>query len=155
MVHGDTSVLNGGCILYSFHFGIWELMPYTLGRLGYRTGVVVNRYGGPSTSVLARVSDRLLLRWRAAAGARVFYADNILGIVRFIKSGGVFGMLVDGNTFFQKHGKAKKLAAVCRVPLIPFAAYRHRYEGVLQIGCDLPAMVSARPLDYLWAYRSR
>jgi len=155
MLLGDTSVLSGGCILYSFHFGIWELMPFTLRQLGYRIGIIVNRYQESSGSILARVSDYLLLRWRSAAGVRVFYADNVLETVRFLKSGGVFGMLVDGNTFFQKHSKAKKLARVCGVPLVPFAAYRDKHRGVLNIGCDLTGMVGARPLDYVWAYRSR
>jgi hypothetical protein len=154
-LRGDTGVLNGGCILYSFHFGVWELMPHTLRQLGYRIGVIVNRYGESSGSFLARVSDYLLFRWRAATGTRIFYEDDVLEIVRFLKSGGVFGVLVDGNTFFQKHGKARKLAEICGVPLVPFAAYRHHCQGVLHIDCDLPAVVRARPLDYVWAYKSR
>ncbi|UCD19410.1 MAG: hypothetical protein JSU64_08360 [candidate division WOR-3 bacterium] len=155
VLRGNTGILNGGCVLYSFHYGVWESMPYTLRRLGYRIGVIVNRYGRSSASVFARLSDRLLLRWRAGAGTKVFYADNLLEIVRFIKSGGVFGILVDGNTFFQKHEKARKLSEICGVPLVPFAAYRRRDEGILHIGCDLTAMVMARPLDYVWAYKSR
>lgn len=152
---GDPAILNGGCILYSFHFGVWELMPHTLRQLGYRIGVIVNRYGESNTSFMGRVSDRMLLRWRSATGVKVFYSNNVLGIAKFLKSGGIFGILVDGNTFFQKHDKVRKLAKVCGVPLVPFAAYRHRYRGVLHIGCDLMAMLRARPLDYLWAYRSR
>jgi hypothetical protein len=152
---GDTSILNGGCILYSFHFGVWELMPYTLRQLGYKIGIIVNSYGEPGGSIPARLSDYLLHRWRSAAGVRVFYADHVLEIVRFLKSGGVFGILVDGNTLFQKHEKVKKLARICGVPLVPFAAYRDKHRGVLSIGCDLTGMVGARPLDYVWAYRSR
>lgn len=152
---GDTSILDRGCILYSFHFGVWESMPSTLKRLGYRVGIIVNRYYQPGGSILARLGDHLLLRWRSAPGVKVFYADDTLGIVRFLMSGGIFGMLVDGNTLRQKEGKARKLAAICRVPLVPFAAYRCQGQGILEIGCDLANIIGARPLDYLWAYRSR
>jgi lauroyl/myristoyl acyltransferase len=154
-IDGDMSLLDRGCILYSFHFGVWELMPWTLSRLGYKTGIIVNRYGKEQGSVAFRALDAILQRWRSVGSIRVFYKENILGIVRFLKSGGVFGILVDGNSFYQKHGKAKRLAELCKVPLVPFAAYRRTHKGVLKIGCDLPNMVRSRPLDYMWFYRSR
>jgi len=153
-VIGDLNVLNKGCILYSFHFGVWELMPYTLNKLGHEIGIITNRYGA-GNSILTRILDLLLKRWRSTYGARVFYKENLLEIVRFLRSGGVFGMLVDGNTFLQKHDKARRLARLCHVPLVPFAAYRKRGEGILRIGCDIPALVKAMPLDYVWFYKSR
>ncbi|UCD06700.1 MAG: hypothetical protein JSV98_05580 [candidate division WOR-3 bacterium] len=152
---GNAGLLEGGCVLYSFHFGIWELMPHALQRRGFRTGVIVNRYQHGSISFLARLTDSILRKWRTFDGVRVFYSDNVLEIVRFIKSGGIFGMLVDGNTFFQKYAKAKKLAQLCKVPLVPFAAYRCSNRGVLNIGCDLPGLVRTMPLEYMWFYRSR
>lgn len=152
---GATNVLDRGCVLYSYHFGVWESMPRALRRAGYRVGIIANRYHGPGGPRRARIGDYLLRRWRSASGVRVFYAENVLEIARFLKSGGIFGMLVDGNTFHQKEGKARRLAALCRVPLVPFAAYRARGQGTLEIGCDLARLIEARPLDYLWAYRSR
>jgi lauroyl/myristoyl acyltransferase len=154
-VGGDLRVLSKGCILYSFHFGVWELMPFTLSKLGYRIGVLVNSYRTTDSSVRTRILDFMLRQWRSMNGIRVFYKENALEIVRFLQSGGVFGMLVDGNTFFQKHDKARKLAELCQVPLIPFAAYRQREKGFLRIGCDIPALVKAMPLDYVWFYKSR
>jgi lauroyl/myristoyl acyltransferase len=154
-VDGDLTVLRKGCILYSFHFGIWELMPYTLCRLGYRMGIITNRYGAPGSNMMGRLLDYLLKRWRTVNGIKVFYKENTLQIVRFVKSGGVFGMLVDGNSYFQKHGRAKKLADLCEVPLVPFAAYRSGKRTVLRIGCDIQDMVRAMPNDYVWFYRSR
>ena len=130
-------------------------MPHTLSRLGYKTGIIVNRYERDSCSIVFRLLDNILRRWRSVGGIRVFYKENTLDIVRFLRSGGVFGVLVDGNSFFQKHAKAKRLAELCEVPLVPFAAYRRTTEGVLQIGCDLPNVVRSRPLDYMWFYRSR
>lgn len=152
---GNADLLEGGCVLYSFHFGIWELMPLTLKSRGFRIGVIVNRYQQDRISFLARLADSMLKKWRTFDGVRVFYSENVLEIVRFIKSGGIFGMLVDGNTFFQKYTKAKKLAQLCKVPLVPFAAYRKGNGGVLNIDCDLPGLVRAMPLEYMWFYKSR
>jgi len=154
-VCGDLGVLSKGCIIYSFHFGVWELMPYTLNRLGHKIGIIANRYGAADNSIQTRIIDYLLRRWRSMSGARVFYKENLLEIVRFLRSGGVFGMLVDGNTFFQKYDKARRLAKLCRVPLVPFAAYRESSKGILRIGCDIPSLVRAMPLDYVWFYKSR
>jgi hypothetical protein len=154
-VRGDLNSLKKGCILYSFHFGVWELMPYTLSRLGFEVGIITNQYYADDPSLKARILDYLLRRWRSMNGVRVFHKGNVLEIARFLRSGGVFGMLVDGNTLFQKYAKASKLAQLCRVPLLPFAAYRNRERGVLHIGCDIPALVKTRPLDYVWFYRSR
>lgn len=99
--------------------------------------------------------DFLLRRWRSINGVKVFYKENALGIVRFLRTGGVLGMLVDGNEFYQKYDKANKLARLCGVPLVPFAAYRRKMRGFLHLGCDIPALVRAMPLDYVWFYRSR
>ena len=154
-VHGDLGALNRGCVLYSFHFGVWELMPFTLSKLGYRIGILVNRYRADDRSLKTGMMDFLLRRWRSMNGVRVFYRENALGIVRFLRAGGVFGMLVDGNDFFQKYDKARKLAKLCGVPLVPFAAYRQAGSGSLHVGCDIPALVRAMPLDYVWFYRSR
>ena len=76
-------------------------------------------------------------------------------IIKFIKTGGLLGILVDGNSFYAKYGKAQKLAHLCNVPTVPFAAYRQNGVGILEIGCNLTNMVKQRPLDYLWAYKSR
>jgi len=154
-VIGDLGVLNTGCVLYSFHFGVWELMPLALSRLGYRIGILVNRYHTGKGSIGNRLLDALLRRWRSVHGIRVFYKENVIEIVRFLRSGGIFGMLVDGNTFFQKYEKAKKLAALCRVPAVPFAAYRHKDRGFLNLGCDIAALVEVMPFDYVWFYKSR
>ena len=154
-IQGDVRSLDRGCVLYSFHFGIWELMPFTLSKLGYRIGVLVNRYQSDDRRVRTRIMDFLLRRWRSINGVKVFYKENALGIVRFLRTGGVLGMLVDGNEFYQKYDKANKLARLCGVPLVPFAAYRRKMRGFLHLGCDIPALVRAMPLDYVWFYRSR
>ena len=154
-IHGDLRVLDRGCVLYSFHFGIWELMPVTLSKQGYKIGVLVNKYRRDGRRLGAGVMDFLLKRWRSINGVKVFYREDVLGIVRFLRTGGVFGVLVDGNDFYQKYDKARKLARLCAVPLVPFATYRRKEGGHLRVGCDIPALVRAMPLDYVWFYRSR
>ena len=152
---GDVKALERGCILYSCHFGVWELMPYVLRKSGYRIGIISNRYGENSTSLLTRFLDSILKHWRSINGVTVFYKENVLQMVRFIKAGGVFGILVDGNTLFQKYEKAMKLASLCKARLVPFAAYREGNRGVLNIGCDLAGLIRVMPLDYMWFYKSR
>lgn len=155
IIKGDTTMLGSGGILYSFHFGVWELMPQTLAKAGFRVGVIVNRYAGGRHNRLGRIIDRIFLRYRSHEGVRVFYRNDVRKIIEFVQNGGVLGMLVDGNALDSKLSKAAKLSTLCRVPLVPFAAVRGRGRGILSIGCDLKTMMKERPMDYLWAYRSR
>ena len=152
---GDTRLLQNGCILYSFHFGVWELMPYTLKKLGYNLGIIVNKYSENKKSYLVNLCDRFLYNFRSRGGIRIFYKEDTIKIVNFIKSGGLFGVLVDGNTFYSKFDKIKKLGRLCDVPVIPFAAYRKKGAGILDVGCNIDDLVRRRPLDYFWFYKSR
>jgi len=154
-IKGDTTVLRNGAILYSFHFGVWELMPCTLRRLGYDLGVVVNRYGGGRRHLFAEFFDKFLYKFRSTGNIGVFYKEDTMKMVRFVKDGGLLGMLVDGNTFYSKFEKAQKLSRLNNLPLVPFAAYRKNGTGILEINCDLEKRVKERPLDYMWFYRSR
>lgn len=152
---GKVSRIQPGCILYSIHYGIWELMPDPLLRRGYRVGVIVNRYQQESKNLLAYLSDRFLSWYRTRKGVQVFDKQDSMRIVRFLKRGGVLGVLVDGNRFLSKFDKIKKLSELCHVPMVPFAAYRSNGSGIIDIGCDLVHLVQHKPFDYLWFYRSR
>ena len=154
-VQGDHGRLKAGSILFSFHFGIWELMPRTLDMLGYRIGIVVNRYADGKTGMIARFADRLLYRYRSVGRVLVFYRDETLKIVRFLKDGGILGVLVDGNSLYAKHPLVRRLSRISRAPVVPFAAYTEKGRVVLHIGCDLNMLVNEHPLDYMWFYRSR
>ncbi len=154
-VSDDTSVLKGGGILFSFHFGIWELMPGALKKMGYDLGVISNKYSDSKESLVARLFDKLLYRFRARDGVKIFYRTDTMEIVRFLKGGGIIGMLVDGNDFYSKFGKAQKLSYLCCVPLVPFVAYRKDGRGILKIGCNIDKFVKERPYDYIWFYKSR
>lgn len=154
-VQGDGKILEKASILYSFHFGIWELMPRALEKMGYDLGVLVNRYVDDNHSRINRFFDNLLDRFRSSGNVKVFSKHDSVKIVRFLKNGGILGVLVDGNHFYAKYSKMKKLSNLCGVPLVPFAAYRKNGNGVLYLGCDLDRIVTQRPLDYVWFYKSR
>ncbi|UCG92829.1 MAG: hypothetical protein JSV97_03730 [candidate division WOR-3 bacterium] len=155
IVRGDTALPHSGCILYSIHFGIWELMPYALRKMGYNLGIIVNKYSGDKSGLITRLLDLFLFNFRSRGGVRIFYKDDTMRIINFVRSGGLLGVLVDGDMFYSKFEKIKKLGRLCHVPVIPFAAYRSGKTGILTIGCSIDAVVETRPLDYLWFYRSR
>jgi hypothetical protein len=153
-VRGDMERLQDGGILYSFHFGAWELMPGILCRLGYRLGVIANRYAD-QPGMWAGIADRFLYRYRTFPNVRIFYPGDGLKIARFLKSGGIFGVLVDGDSLYAKFDPVRRLGRLCGVPLVPFAVYRENGRSVLDLDCDLDKLLRERPDDYLWAYRSR
>ena len=154
-VQDNSNSLEKGGIFYSFHFGVWELMPRALEKKGFDLGVLVNRYADDNHSRINRFFDNLLDRFRSSGNVKVFSKHDSVKIVRFLKNGGILGVLVDGNRFYAKYGKMKKLSSLCGVPLVPFAAYRKNGSGVLDLGCDLDRIVTQRPLDYVWFYKSR
>jgi uncharacterized membrane protein YsdA (DUF1294 family) len=154
-IRGDTSRVTKGCILYSWHFGVWELMPWALRKCGYALGIIVNQYSGRKKNYWARFWDTLLYWFRSRSGVKVFYSSDTRNIINFIRSGGLFGALVDGSTFYSKFNKIEKLGRLCGVPVIPFAAYRVGGTGVLEIGCTIDEIVKKRPYDYMWFYKSR
>lgn len=154
-IKGDPGIAGRGAVCYSLHFGIWELMPRYMKNLGFTPGVIVNRYGTDGSRFPGRLLDRFLRSWRSRHGARIFYPEDSLRIARFVRAGGLFGMLIDGNGRYDKLPKAAKLARLCNVPLVPFAVYRDRDRGILDFNCNLDRLLASRPQDYLWFYRSR
>ncbi len=154
-VKGDMNSIERGGILYSFHFGVWELMPWALKKLGYNLGIIVNRYSDDKKNITAFFFDKFLYWFRSFGNVKIFYKEDTMKIVNFIKNGGLLGVLVDGNRFYSKFEKAQKLSHLCNVALVPFAAYRKKGIGILEIGCDLDEIVEQRPFDYVWFYKSR
>jgi len=154
-LYDESTSLRRGCILYSIHYGLWELLPTILSHGGYDVGVLVNRYAEEKDTVTARLFDNMLTRYRSNSSVEVFDRHDALGIVRFLKQGGILGVLVDGCNRYSKLTKIEKLARVSNVPLIPFAAYRKNGYGVVHIGCDLDRLMQRNPMEYMWFYRSR
>lgn len=153
---GDSSLIKNGAILYSIHFGVWELMPQILrNNLNRDVGVLVNRYTDNNHSLVGKLMDKFFYYWRSRRNIKVFYPDQIFQVIKFIKSGGIFAVLVDGNQLFNKYQKIEKLAQLCRVPLMPFAVYYENGTTVMKIGCNLETLIKQRPYDYWWFYKSR
>ncbi|KPJ71497.1 hypothetical protein AMJ52_08500, partial [candidate division TA06 bacterium DG_78] len=121
---GNTHLLHRGSILYSFHYGVWELMPATLRKRGYKLGIIVNSYYNRDKNLITYYLDKFLHYFRSHSGVEIFHKEDVAKIIKFIKSGGLLGILVDGNSFYTKYGKVQKLAHLCNAPLVPFAAYR-------------------------------
>lgn len=153
---GSVDALKDGAVLYSFHFGIWEKMPEILHNyIKKDIGVLINRYTENNLHFIGRIMDKFFYHWRAKKNIKIFYPDEVFQIVRFIKSGGIFSALVDGDTFYAKFHKIKRLAELCNVPLVPFAIYYEKENGVMELGCNLIELLKFRPFDYWWFYKSR
>jgi len=154
-IEGEIKGLDNGAVLYSCHFGVWEKMPGILVQLGYKTGIIVNRYADYNRTIFARIGDHILYRMRGKDGVRVFYKNNVREIIEFIRNKGVFCALIDGDTLYAKYQKIEKLAKKSRVPLISFALSREDKTAVLRINCNLERIIAERPYDYWWFYKSR
>ncbi len=155
-LEGSIEPLKNGAVLYSIHFGIWELMPKILKTfLNKKVGILVERYTDNNPLFIGKIMDRIFYLIRSRNDAVIFYPDEVFKITRFIKEGGIFSALVDGDKIFAKLPKFEKLALICNIPLIPFAVYYEKGNTVMEIGCDLNKIVTQRPYDYWWFYKSR
>ncbi len=148
-------MLRSRAILYSCHFGIWEIMPKLLARNGYNLGIITNRYADYSKTFIARFFDRILYRMRSKGGIKVFYKNEIKKIIQFIKDGGIFCALIDGDTLYSKFQKIKKLASLTGASLVPFGIYLENGIATLKINCNLEELINSHPYDYWWFYKSR
>jgi len=153
---GDSDLIKNGAILYSLHFGVWELMPKIVhSYLNKNIGILVNHYTDNNSLLMGKLMDKIFYYWRSSNNVRIFYPDEVFQIVNFLKNGGVFAALIDGDTFYTKFKKIEKLASLCQVPLIPFAVYCENGTTIMKIGCNLEELVKKRPNDYWWFYKSR
>uniref|UniRef100_A0A7V0Z4E2 Lipid A biosynthesis acyltransferase n=1 Tax=candidate division WOR-3 bacterium TaxID=2052148 RepID=A0A7V0Z4E2_UNCW3 len=153
---GRIESLKNGAILYSVHFGVWELMPKILKNfLNKKVGILVDRYTDNNPILIGKIMDRLLYLIRSKNNTIIFYPDEVFKITKFIKDGGIFSALVDGDKIFARLPKMEKLARICNIPLIPFAVYYEKGNTVMEIGCDLDKIISQKPYDYWWFYKSR
>lgn len=151
-ISGSGRIPERGSILYSWHFGVWELMPGALVSDHRRIGIIVNRYQG---NIFNRYLDRFLMRWRSNNGVRIFSASDSRNIIDFLKKGGTLGLLVDGNQLDSRLETTKRISQLAGVPMIPFVAYRDNGSACLRINCGLESMIDKRPWDYMWFYKSR
>lgn len=152
---GELPRLNNGAILYSCHFGIWEIMPKLLARQGYKMGIITNRYADYNKTCIAKLFDKLLFKIRSKNGVVVFYKGDIRKIIKFIKEKGIFCTLIDGDELYSKFQRIKRLALLTGACLIPFGIFLENGIATLKINCNLEDLIHSRPYDYWWFYKSR
>lgn len=88
-----------GVVLVSCHVGSWELFARRIAALGLRSGTVAKEAHDPRLTAL-------LERARAEAGVKVFWRGEGFSareLLRFLKSGGMLGILIDQDTRVAGH----------------------------------------------------
>ncbi|MEK7476690.1 MAG: lysophospholipid acyltransferase family protein [Candidatus Coatesbacteria bacterium] len=81
-----------GCVILTAHFGSWELAGAAMGLALSDWAVVGRDLYDPRLS-------RLLARWRARFGIRVFEVADARGVLRHLKGGGSLGILIDQSSW--------------------------------------------------------
>ncbi len=145
-------ILKSGGIAVSYHFGPWEALPKVLSRMGFQMGVVTNYYNTP-------VVDQFLYKFRTPYNIEIFYVDGpeseIFRMIKFIKSGGIVGALIDGETYNQKFEGLERLSRKFKLPIIPIGGYLKNGKLRVKVDTDLNKLVRYSPENYFWFYSSR
>ncbi len=134
-----------GAILFSAHFGNWELIPFILHReLGFRISSIARKMDNPLT-------EEIVKKFRAFMGSNMIYKEGSLRkIIRVTEDNGLIYMLVDQNTitregvpvkFFGKDVIAvttvSQLYLKKDIPVIPLFVTYQSDSIILKIGKEL------------------
>jgi len=95
----DAQQEGKGVVLVSGHIGSWELFARRIAALGLPSGTVAKEAQDPRLT-------RLLQEARSGAGVRVFWRGSAMAareMLRFLKSGGMLGVLIDQDTKVGGH----------------------------------------------------
>jgi len=115
-----------GVVVVTGHIGAWELFARRIAALGLPCGTVAKEAQDPRLT-------KLLLDARANAGVKVFWRGAPLSareMLRFLKSGGVLGILIDQDTRVAGHF----------VPFFGRPAFTPRAAGDLAAHLDAPML---------------
>lgn len=143
----DEALKQGrGAILFSAHFGNWELFGYLMGLLSYPLNSVARFMDNP-------LIDIYLNYFRKYRGQKVIYRENALrDMLKALKSNQFLGILADQDArdagifvdFFGQPSSAIRSPALLHMrlgaPLIPFYCYRHqpnKFQYTLLLGPPL------------------
>lgn len=149
-VEGLESIKNvlkkgKGAVLFSAHFGNWELIPYILNK---KTGVRLNSIARKMDNPL---TEKIVKKFRNLMGSEIVYKDGSLRkMLRIFNSNGIIYLLVDQNTitregvpvsFFGREVIAvttiAQLSLKKGVPVIPLFLTYENDGKVLRIGNEL------------------
>jgi len=143
MAHFDNAYKKGkGVFGITGHLGNFELLAVFLAKCGYRIGVV-------SRPLADNKLNEMLITNRKKMGIANFYAsENPIGVVKWLKSGGAIGVLIDTDSsrvkgdFFPFYNRLSKLPVGQSVmalrlgsPLVPIACVRYgnnRYKVIIR-----------------------
>ena len=139
----ESAIKNGkGAVLFSAHFGNWELIPYILNKkMNVRINSIARKMDNPLT-------EKIVKKFRHFMGSEIIYKDGSLRkMLRILESNGMVYLLVDQNTitregvpvlFFGREVIAVTTVAQINlkkgVPVIPLFLTYEGKEKVLRIG---------------------
>lgn len=121
-----------GVVLATAHAGNWELQGAALAQAGFPLAVVVQRQKNAAM-------DQFINEYRALAGMRVLYKQQVLEMVRALRDGMVLGLLMDQDAhrdgvfvdFFGRPAStpagAAVLARLTGAPIVPSFITSHGY----------------------------
>jgi len=112
-----------GVILFSGHFGNWELVPFIIRRaLGVVTYNVAREMDNP-------LIERVVSRFREFMGSRIIYKKgSFRSILRELKKNHIVGMIIDQNTLPQEGVYVDFFDH--RVSAIPSVSLLHLKRGI-------------------------
>ena len=125
---------HNGVLVLTGHIGNWELLAASVSLKGFKTGMVVK-------SVHQKIINQYLITQREAKNITLFQGrHSIRDILKFLKSGGVIGMVLDQHAhardsvvvpFFGRPASTLKALAVLSIrtkaPVIPIYSYRDEH----------------------------
>ena len=130
----DNVLAEGrGCVLLTFHFGNWELLPFFLTNKGYGGSIVVRR-------IYFHKYDKFITRLRNRCGVNVIYRDESpKKMLKTMRNGEILGILPDQDldnvegTFVDYFGKPAytptapvKMAVASGTKIVPVFVVRKR-----------------------------
>ena len=129
---GDEATLRGahaegkGVVVVTGHLDNWELFARRIAMLGLPCGTVAKEAQDPRLTALLKSS-------RASFGMRIFWRGSPLSgreLLRFLKSGGILGILIDQDTRVAGHF----------VPFFGRLAFTPRAAGDLAVRLGAPML---------------
>ncbi|MEN8154943.1 MAG: lysophospholipid acyltransferase family protein [Acidobacteriota bacterium] len=136
---------GSGAILFSAHFGNWELIPFILSReLGENIYSIARKMDNPLT-------EKIVTKFRSFMGSNIIYKDGSLRkMLRVMEDNKLVYLLIDQNTISREGVLAdffgKKVVAVTsvsqiflkkKVPVIPLFINYRKDSIVLKIGKEV------------------
>jgi len=168
--HLDAALSKGkGIVLLASHFGSWELIGYTMARLGYPI------YAIARPQAVNRMTE-FMNGFRENRGVRILMDHNLAASLRTLRKNGIIGVLADLNarergyltTFFGREASFYPtpilLSQRSGAPIIPVfierdAAGRHhiRFEPPVEYPTEapMPDRIAAYVARYEAAFRRR